>query len=106
MILACLSVGLGFSLYSLIMSMALHPQDAGKVKVTIQATGKVGDIVTAIESLKRSDIVVITKDKTDFGISAIPGMTIAIAFFASIISGITLFFYKLYCRWLGIQQNI
>lgn len=101
---------LAFFLASLTTSLLLstitliHPGGTYQrpVQVVIRADNDVHDIVTAVESLHRQDIDV----QTMKGFSAKRGSFFFMAPFMALgimmMTGLTLIFYRLYCRWLGV----
>jgi hypothetical protein len=105
---------LAFFLASLTTSLVLstitliHPGGTYQrpVQVIIRADNDVHDIVTAVESLHRQDVDVQTMKsfsakRVSFFFTA-PFMALGIM----IMTGLTLFFYKLYCRWLGVVPTL
>ncbi|MCE0521935.1 MAG: hypothetical protein LV480_03390 [Methylacidiphilales bacterium] len=96
LLLACITVAFVFSLLTL-----MPRPDQGKTKVKIESPGDVSDIVTAIESLKRTDVDITTSTAAfEWGFTIRTAFIVALAMLINF--GIILFFYKLYCRWFGI----
>ena len=101
--LACLTVTLLFSSITL-----LHPVNTFQrpVQVVIRSDGDVHDIVTAVASLHRQDVDIQTMKSFStprpFSFYMLPFMALGFM----IITGLVLFFYKLYCRWLGCSPTI
>jgi len=84
----------------------IHPAlNQRPVQVEIRSDGDTHDIVEAVNALHRPDIDLKTS-KTfraeSFSPTMIPFMTLAFM----ILTGVILFFYKLYCRWLGASPTV
>ena len=99
--LSCLTVAVFFSCF-LVFDAGLNQRP---VQVQIRADGDTHDIVAAVNALHRPDVDIKTS-KTylaeSFSSTMIPFMTLALM----IATGMVLFFYKLYSRWLGVTPNL
>jgi hypothetical protein len=95
---------------SLLLSMVtlIHPPNTFQrpVQVEIRSDTDVHDIVTAVVSLKRQDVDIKTMKSFSTPRSFSPFTIPFMALGCMMITGLTLFFYKLYCRWLGIAPTI
>ena len=99
--LSCLTAAVLFSCLDLI-----HPGlNQRAVQVEIRSDGDTHDIVEAVNALHRPDIDIKTSKSfrgESFSPTMIPFMTLALM----IATGVILFFYKLYCRWLGATPTV
>jgi hypothetical protein len=100
-----LTIGYGLSLFTF-SSLRGMPESA-KTKIKIESSGNVGDIVTAIEALKRSDVEVTVGPKIDLrAAGSYFGMGLMTTLGVAMMSGLNIFFYRLYCRWMGLSPTI
>jgi hypothetical protein len=84
----------------------IHPASTYQrpVQVIVRSDNDVHDIVTVVESLHRQDVDVQTMRSFEANRSPFTIIFIALGFMFLI--GLTLFFYKLFCRWLGVAPTI
>ncbi len=101
--LASLTTYLSFAGFTFIAAANL-PQRP--VQVVIRSDVDVHDIITAIAALHRQDVDVQTTKKSvtnwKTSLSSAPAGALGLMF----MTGLILFFYKRYCRWLGILPTI
>jgi hypothetical protein len=99
--LACLTAAVLFSCLVLI-----HPGlNQRPVHVEIRSDGDTHDIVEAINALHRQDVDIHTAKtfrSESFSPTMIPFATLAFM----VLTGVILFFYKVYCRWLGTMPTV
>jgi hypothetical protein len=72
------------------------------IQVEIRSTKDVQEIITAIESLHRSDVDIVTEG--NFGLKSIDwiGGVLGMWF----VTALTVIFYKVYCRWFKISASL
>jgi hypothetical protein len=99
--LACLTAAVLFSCLVLI-----HPAlNQRAVQVSIRSDEDTHDIVAAVNALHRPDVDIQTMMSfraESFSPTMIPFVTLALI----ISTGLILFFYKLYCKWLKVAPNL
>jgi hypothetical protein len=99
--LSCLTAAVLFSCLVLI-----HPGlNESAVQVQIRSDGDAHDVVDAVNALHRRDIDIQTS-RTFRGESFSPTMIPFMTLVLMISTGVILFFYKLYCRWLGATPTV
>ncbi len=100
-ILACLTASVLFSCL-LVFDAGLHQRP---VQVEIRSDSDTQDIVNAVIALHRPDVDITTSKSfmaEAFSLTLIPFITLVLM----ILTGVILFFYKLYCRWLGAAPSL
>jgi hypothetical protein len=100
-ILSCLTAAVLFSCLVLI-----HPGlNQRAVQVEIRSDGDTHDIVEAVNALHRPDVDI--KTYKSYRGEAFTPMMIPFATLVFMIgAGVILFFYKLYCHWLGAAPTV
>ena len=101
LILACLIVGCLMGL-----PVALHSTSpSAQTKIDIRSTQNVGDIISAIEALKRPDVN-ITSGAPYESHSGLLGAVLMMSFGSFIFTGLVLVVFKIICRLMGISSTV
>jgi hypothetical protein len=100
--LACLTVS-GLLSSCTLLHPTLHQRP---IQVNISSDNDVHDVVTAVEALHRPDIDVHTMKASSISSGSFFWLLPFWALGFMLITGLVLFFYKIYCRWLHVNPQI
>ena|ERR1700733_13463710 len=99
--LSCLTTSVLFSCLLVFDAGLVHRP----VEVQIRSDGDTHAIVAALDALNRPDVDIQTS-KSFLSEAFSPTMIPFITLVLMILTGVVLFFYKLYCRWLGATPTV